>query len=175
MVNAKRSAEAIVTAALIAAAYTALTYISVAFGFAYGEVQFRLSEALCILAAFTPAAIPGLTIGCVLGNLSSPFGIADIVLGASATLISAVVLRLISKFCGRATPFLSVLPPTVFNAVIVGAEIVYFTAPEGGASVAVFAATALSVGAGELAVTALLGIPFYFFLVKILPKIKRKI
>ena len=53
--NASRT---LVTAALIAAAYAALTYVSAAMGLAYGEVQFRLSEALCVLAAFTPAAIP---------------------------------------------------------------------------------------------------------------------
>ena len=86
--NASRT---LVTAALIAAAYAALTYVSAAMGLAYGEVQFRLSEALCVLAAFTPAAIPGLTIGCVLGNITSPLGIADIVFGAAATLLSAGV------------------------------------------------------------------------------------
>mgnify|MGYP002611057266 FL=1 len=91
-----------------------------------------------MLAAFTPAAIPGLTIGCVLGNITSPLGIADIVFGAAATLLSAVAVRVIAKYCGKATPFLSVLPPTVINAVIVGAEIVYLTSPEGSLSAALF-------------------------------------
>ena len=79
MSQKSNAARTLVTAALIAAAYAALTYVSAAMGLAYGEVQFRLSEALCVLAAFTPAAIPGLTIGCVLGNITSPLGIADIV------------------------------------------------------------------------------------------------
>ena len=123
--NASRT---LVTAALIAAAYAALTYVSAAMGLAYGEVQ--------------------LTIGCVLGNITSPLGIADIVFGAAATLLSAVAVRVIAKYCGKATPFLSVLPPTVINAVIVGAEIVYLTSPEGSLSAALFWATALSVAAG---------------------------
>lgn len=138
MSQKSNAARTLVTAALIAAAYAALTYVSAAMGLAYGEVQFRLSEALCVLAAFTPAAIPGLTIGCVLGNITSPLGIADIVFGAAATLLSAVAVRVIAKYCGKATPFLSVLPPTVINAVIVGAEIVYLTSPEGSLSAALF-------------------------------------
>ena len=90
MSQKSNAARTLVIAALIAAAYAALTYVSAAMGLAYGEVQFRLSEALCVLAAFTPAAIPGLTIGCVLGNITSPLGIADIVFGAAATLLSAL-------------------------------------------------------------------------------------
>ena len=171
MSQKSNAARTLVTAALIAAAYAALTYVSAAMGLAYGEVQFRLSEALCVLAAFTPAAIPGLTIGCVLGNITSPLGIADIVFGAAATLLSAVAVRVIAKYCGKATPFLSVMPPTVINAVIVGAEIVYLTSPEGSLSAALFWATAFSVAAGELAVTAALGIPFYYCVERIAPKI----
>ena len=83
----KNTTRYLTQAAVIAALYVVLTYVSSAVGLAYGGVQFRLSEALTILPAFTPAAIPGLTIGCVLGNLGSPMGIVDIVCGAGATLL----------------------------------------------------------------------------------------
>ena len=78
----------LVQAALIAAAYTALSYSG--FAFAYGALQFRYSEALIAFAPLTPAAIPGLTIGCVLTNLgSAQLGIYDIVFGSLATLLAA--------------------------------------------------------------------------------------
>ena len=71
--KSKKTARLTVLTALIAAAYVALTYLSASMGLAFGQIQFRLSEALNILAAFTPAAIPGLTIGCFLSNITSPF------------------------------------------------------------------------------------------------------
>ena len=65
----KKASVYITQAAVIAALYAALTYLASVFGIAYGNVQFRFSEALTVLAVFTPAAIPGLTIGCFIGNL----------------------------------------------------------------------------------------------------------
>ena len=79
----------LVSGAVIAALYAALTYVASSVGLAYGAVQFRFSEALTVLAALTPAAIPGLTIGCFLANLGSPYGIVDIVCGTLATLVAA--------------------------------------------------------------------------------------
>lgn len=152
--------ERIVVSALIAAAYAALTYLSAVLGTAYGNIQFRLSEALNVLALFTPAAVPGLTVGCLLGNLTSPYGVVDIVLGTLATFLSAICIRFASKRCGKSAPYLAVLPPVVFNAVIVGLEITFFM-PE-GASAAAFFITAAQVGAGEAAVCAVLGIPLYY-------------
>ena len=154
----------IVTAALIAAAYTALTYISAALGIAYGNVQFRLSEALNVLALFTPAAVPGLTVGCFLGNIASPFGLVDVLIGTVATLLSALNIRLIAKFAGKTTPFLTVLPPTVFNAVLIGLEIVWFL-PSGVTFVG-FLISALEVAVGEIAVMSALGIPLYYIVKK---------
>ena len=126
MSKTKTLSRFIVTAALIAAAYAALTYLSAALGLAYGGIQFRISEALNILAAFTPAAVPGLMIGCVIGNIASPMGLVDIVVGTVATGLAAVSIRLIAKHCGKATPYLSIIPPTVFNAVLVGLEVTLF-------------------------------------------------
>lgn len=77
-------------AAVIAALYTVLTLVAVAMNLAFGPVQFRFSEALTILPVFTPAAIPGLTLGCVLSNLWSSFGLADIIFGSLATLLAAL-------------------------------------------------------------------------------------
>lgn len=150
----------IVTAALISAAYVVLTYVSASLGLAYGNIQFRLSEALNVLAVFTPAAIPGLAVGCVIGNLGSPFGLIDVVVGTLATTLSAISIRLLAKVSGKAIPYISILPPVIFNAVLVGLEIVWFL-PQ-GVSWLGFAITALEVALGELFVCTLLGLPVYF-------------
>ena len=76
--------------ALIAALYTALTYLINYFGLANGAIQVRISEALTILPVFTPAAIPGLFIGCLLSNLLTGAAIWDIVFGSLASLLGAV-------------------------------------------------------------------------------------
>lgn len=160
MKQGKTLSRYVVTAALIAAAYAALTYLSAAFGIAYGNIQFRLSEALNVLAAFTPAAIPGLTLGCLLGNITSPFGIVDILIGTLATLLSAVSIWLMSRVAGKATPYLAILPPTLFNAVLVGLEITWVL-PKGVTFLG-FIVTAAEVAAGEIAVCGLLGVPLYY-------------
>ena len=80
-------------AAVIAALYTVLTLVAVAMNLAFGPVQFRFSEALTILPVFTPAAIPGLTLGCVLSNLWSSFGLADIIFGSLAAFGYTVAFR----------------------------------------------------------------------------------
>ena len=72
--------------AVIAALYAAMTFAAGALNLAYGPVQFRFSEALTILPVFTPAAVPGLLVGCLIGNITSPLGWLDIVCGASASL-----------------------------------------------------------------------------------------
>ena len=83
----------IVIAALVAAFYALLTYLSLAFNLAYGPVQFRLSEALTLLPVVSGAAVPGLAVGCLLGNLTSPYGLVDIVCGTCASLLAAVGAR----------------------------------------------------------------------------------
>ena len=160
MSNQKSLSRYIVTAALIAAAYAALTYVSAFMGLAYGGIQFRLSEALNILAAFTPAALPGLVIGCIIGNIGSPFGLVDVGVGALATLFAAVMIRLIAKYCKGTTPYFAILPPTLFNAVLVGLEITWFL--DEGVTWAGFLIIAIEVAIGEIAVCAALGVPLYF-------------
>lgn len=155
----------LVQGAMIAAGYAAATYVSALLGIAYGPIQFRFSEALTVLSVFTPAAIPGLTIGCILGNLSSPFGIWDIAFGSLATLLAAVTARMLRNVTVKGLPLLSIVMPVIFNALIVGAEITILM-PTGEANFAAFAVAALEVGAGELAVCLAGGIPVYYALKK---------
>lgn len=147
--------------AMIAAIYAAATYLSAVFGVAYGNIQFRFSEALTILSVFTPAAVPGLTIGCIISNITSPFGVWDIIFGSLATLLAAISARALRSVKIKGFPFLSLLMPVIFNALIVGAEIT-FLMPTASPSLAVFAVATLEVGAGELAVCLAGGIPLFF-------------
>lgn len=88
-------------AGMIAAIYAALTYLAMALNLAYGSIQFRFSEALTILPIFTPAAVPGLAIGCLIGNLASPYPL-DLVFGTAASLIAALLTRRCAR-CGLKT------------------------------------------------------------------------
>ncbi len=146
---------------MIAAMYAALTYAVAPI--AYGEVQFRISEALTILPIFTPAAIPGLIVGCLIANIGSPMMVIDMIFGTLATVLAAFSTRALRNVCIKGVPFLAPLPPIIFNALIVGAEITCFT-PEGifdfsSFKIAVFIPLALSVGLGELVVCYGLGLP----------------
>ena len=151
--------------AMIAAIYAAATYLSAIFGIAYGNIQFRFSEVLTILSVFTPAAVPGLTVGCFIGNLSRPFGIWDLVFGSLATLLAAVTARALRNIRIKGFPVFSLLMPVIFNAVIVGTEII-FLMPAQEASLTAFAISALEVGAGELAVCLAGGIPLFYAIKK---------
>ncbi len=147
--------------AMIAAIYAAATYLSAIFGIAYGSVQFRFSEALTVLSVFTPAAIPGLTIGCLIGNLASPFGIWDIFSGSLATLLSALCARKLRNIKIGNLALISIIMPVIFNAIIVGAEVAAMM-PSGSSGFAAFALSALQIAAGELIVCTFGGIPLYY-------------
>lgn len=101
-------------AAVIAAIYVVLTIFIAAFNLASGNIQVRISEALCILPFFTPAAIPGLWIGCLLANLITGASIFDVVFGSLATLIGAL-----GTFLLRKHRFLCTLPPVISNMIII--------------------------------------------------------
>ncbi len=102
----------ITQAAMIAAIYVVVTVVFSAFSF--GEVQVRISEALTILPMFTPAAIPGLFIGCIIGNAMGGAIVLDVVFGSIATLVGAV-----GSWALRRHKYLVVLPPIVMNLLIV--------------------------------------------------------
>lgn len=157
MKNNKKATAYVTEAALIAALYAALTYAASVFGVAYGNIQFRFSEALTVLAAFTPSAIPGLCIGCFIGNLASPFGIMDVILGTVATFAAAYLTYATRKVKGAFGLMLAPIFSTVFNSLIIGLEVAVFL-PQGLSWVG-FGVSALQVGIGELAVCCLLGIP----------------
>lgn len=100
-------------AAMIAAIYVVLTYVFAPFSF--GEIQVRIAEALTILPLFTPAAIPGLFIGCLIGNILGGAILPDIVFGSLATLIGACFTYLLRE----KSPLLAPLPPIMANTFIV--------------------------------------------------------
>ena len=133
-------------AAVIAALYVVLTYVFSAF--ASGVIQVRVSEALTILPAFTPAAIPGLVIGCLLSNTLTGCVLLDIIFGSVATLIGSYALR-------RHT-WLVPIPPIVSNMVIVPFVLRYAY----GATDA-FPFMIATVGAGEIISCYLLGMLLY--------------
>lgn len=113
--------------ALIAALYVVLTYLANLLGIANGVIQVRFSEALTILPFFTPAAIPGLTIGCLLANILTGCALPDIIFGTLATLIGAVGTWAIAKALrkNKAAAWLSPLPPIIANAIIVPLLLLY--------------------------------------------------
>jgi len=101
-------------AAIIAALYIALTFLASVLGLASGAVQIRISEALTVLPVFAPAAVPGLTAGCLLANLMTGCAPWDVVFGTLATFLGALGTRALRK-----TPALAVLPPIFSNTLIV--------------------------------------------------------
>ena len=101
------------TAAIIAAMYVVLTHLSNALGLASGVIQCRISEALCVLPYFTAAAVPGLTVGCVIANLTTMAEPVDIIFGSLATLIGAIGARLLRKH-----KWLTPLPTILANTLI---------------------------------------------------------
>ncbi len=162
----KFSAKKLTLCGLIAATYVALTYLSAAFGLAYGPIQFRISEALTILPIFTPAAIPALTVGCFISNLTS-FNPIDLIFGTLATLLAALITRYARNITVGKFPVISFLAPVIMNALLVGLEIAIFYLD--GFTVAGFLISALEVGIGELLVLLIIGTPLWLGLRKKAP------
>jgi len=135
----------------VAAVYAILGYFSGVFGLAFGPVQCRFSEALCVLPFIFPEAAPGLFIGCIVTNLMSAYGPLDIVFGSIATLIAA-------KCTARAkNRWTATLPPVIANAIIVGAVISYLEAGFNPGFWPVFLYNALTIGAGQILACCVLG------------------
>ena len=147
----KTSVRRMTRAAIVGALYAALTLLSSVFGIAYGPVQFRISEALCLLPFLFPETAWGLFAGCWVANLISPYGPLDMVVGSLATLAAA----LWTSKCRR--KWLAPLPPVVCNALIIPALIAVQSASGAEAFGAVFLYNALTIGLGELLACYLLG------------------
>ena len=137
----------ITQAAMIAAIYVVLTVFISAFNLASGAIQVRISEALTILPVFTPAAIPGLFLGCLISNLVTGCMPLDVVFGSLATLIVAC-----GTYALRKHKWLAPLPPIVANTIIVPFVLRYVYLAEG--TIPFFM---LTVGIGEVISCYLLG------------------
>ena len=139
--------------AIIAALYAVLTHLQnvILPGSATWAIQFRLSEAICILAFFTPAAIPGLTIGCLLFNLTFAAALPlDFLVGSLATYLATQSMWLTRNITVKGIPIPGLLMPALTNAVLVGWELTIYI---GGG----FWLNALYVAIGEAAVLLTLG------------------
>ncbi len=154
--------RSLVYGALIAALYVTLTYMQnfLLPGTTSYAIQFRVSEALCVLALFTPAAIPGLTIGCLLFNVSSGALPLDFVIGSAASFLAAGGMYLTRKLTFRGYPFLAMLMPALCNGLLVGWELDYIM---GGG----FWLNAMYVAIGEAAVLLTLGTFLFYGLKKV--------
>jgi uncharacterized membrane protein len=145
---------------MIAALYTVLTHIQnlIFPNSASMAIQFRASEALCVLALFTPAAIPGLTLGTLLFNITFAQALPlDFLLGSLATLLATVFMYRSRNLTVKGYPLFALLMPAVFNALIVGWELSIYI---GGG----FLFNAVTVAIGELAVLLSLGSALYYAL-----------
>ncbi len=141
----------LVVAGLIAGLYTALTLVLAPISF--GTIQCRLSEVLTILAAYSPVAVTGLTVGCALSNLigltmgANVAGALDILLGTLATGLAAWLSYRLRGIRWGGLPVLSTLPPVILNALIVGTELAVVVGPNTFSGWLMWSA---SVGAGQL-------------------------
>ena len=150
-------------AAIIAALYAVLTHgQNLLFpNSASMAIQFRASEALCILAFFTPAAVPGLTVGCFVFNLTSGATPMDFLIGSLASFLAAWSMWKLRKVTVWRYPLPGMLMPAFFNAVLVGWELTVYFAVGG-----TFWLNAAYVAIGELAVLLTLGSVLYFAMKK---------
>ncbi len=176
----KKSLKFIARVGAIAALYVALTYLT--YSFAYGEIQVRVSEALTVLPYVFPEAVWGVTIGCFIANIGSPFGPIDMVFGTTFTLIAALVTYWLGKT--KKPAFLAPIPPILINAFGVSFYVIallgvlnksgQLTIPKGETFSYVFTHFALKpyiigalwIGVGEAIATIALGLPVLYFLLR---------
>ena len=176
----------IAQAGMIAALYAAATLIGMLLlqGLAWGPVQFRISEAICVVAVLTPAAIPGLTAGCIIANLANmaisgtgALGLLDVVFGSTATLIGAVLCWKL-----RERPALAIGCFVAANALIVPAylpillqglgfyTIPFTTISLDGAYLPMYLFGVVATGIGEALVIYVLGLPLLEALKRFIPR-----
>ena len=152
----KKHIRLLCEAALIAAIYVILTYLCAAVGMSSGAIQLRLSEALCVLAVFTPAAVPGVALGCFMANLLTGCALWDIVFGSLASLVGMLGCRALKKH-----PYLAPVPYALANMIVIPFVVkLVYGAPE------VLPLIFLTVGIGEIISVFGFGIPLYLVLKK---------
>ena len=153
MSNSRFTTHQLATAGVIAALYAVLAYFASVFGIAYGPIQCRFSEALCVLPFLFPAATPGLFVGCLVANLLSPYGPLDVVLGSAGTLVAALLTQKAPK------TWLAPLPPVVCGMVLLGGMLAWYEVGFSDQFLPLFAANALWVGIGQAVSCYGLGLP----------------
>ena len=153
--KAKLNTRTIALSGIVAAVYAVITIV---WPLSYGSVQYRLSEALCVLPAFVPVTGIGLTVGCLVANLFSTVSALDIVIGTIATAIGCVFTTRCKKVW--AMP----LPTVISNTVLVGAMLAFVYSPD--ALLQGFVVNAAGVAFGELVVLYALGVPLAVYLKK---------
>ena len=159
MNNRKNKTRFLTTSAMIAALYVVFTEISALLGISSGVIQFRLSEMFSVLPIFTPAAIPGVFIGCIISNILAGGIIWDVVFGSLASLLGALGTWLLRK----KSVYLAPVPTILANMIIVPFVLRYAYGVEG--TIPFFM---LTVGFGEFVTAGILGV----FLAKTLKKYK---
>ncbi|MCR4719992.1 MAG: QueT transporter family protein [Firmicutes bacterium] len=152
----KKSTLNLTQGAVIAALYVVLTWISGLFGLSSGVIQLRISEALYAAAIFTPSAVLGLFIGCLLSNILVGGILIDVIFGSIATLIGAFFTYKLRKY-----PIYALIPPILSNAIIIPPILRFAYGIEG--SIWYFA---LTVGIGEFLSCGVLGYLLYLALKK---------
>lgn len=160
----KKSVLFLAQSGIIAALYATLTLCLAPISF--GIFQCRIAEALAILPAYTPAAIPGLAIGCIISNTigltigANAAGAWDILFGSTATLLAALCSYLLRNIKIFKLPLLSTLPPVIFNAAIIGAELSF------ALNIPLWFSMIFEVGIGELISCCVIGTVLCFVIQK---------
>ena len=145
-------------AGIIAALYIALTYLAMALGLDKNAIQIRFSEALIVLAFITPAAIPGLYVGCLLANILTACAPLDILIGPLATLIGATGAYLIGKMSNKKVArFICTIPNIIANTIIVTIVCyICYTAPD-AQTISIIPFYAITIAIGEIISCGVLG------------------
>jgi uncharacterized membrane protein len=160
--NMNQKTRALAHGAVLAALYAVLTHMQniILPGSATWAIQLRLSEALCVLAFFTPAAVPGLAVGCFVFNITYAQALpADVLVGTLASALSAAAMWGLRRVQIKGCPLLGLLMPALFNGLLVGWELTVYI---GGG----FWLNALYVAIGEAAVLLSLGSVLYYAIKK---------
>ena len=159
----KKRIRLIVYSGIIAALYVVLTLPMAQF--AFGPIQFRLAEVLTVLPAFAAGYIPGVSLGCFLANLLNPnsLGPVDIIGGTIATVLAGIFTRIL----GKKNKILGIIPPVVFNGLIVGGYLPFLLVDEGSeVKAAAVGLSMFEVAASEAVLLVIVGIPFILLLEK---------
>ena len=159
-----------VQSAVTAALYAVVTIMQNVLlpGSASMAVQFRVSEAVTVLALFSPSAISGLTIGCLIANISSisSIGAVDVIFGSLASFLAALTMYKLRNVKFFKIPLIALLMPAIMNGIIVGFEIDFFFVNQYRFDLTDFLINAGLVAIGEIAVLFALGLPLFIAIQK---------